>query len=112
MSKKINFVCPKCGNNSFYTGEIRATGGFISKVLDVQNKKFTHVTCKRCKYTEFYQADSSMLGNIFDLTFSTYLHKSANKVVFSPESRPSFASRVSLREHEVLFAALKRTKRG
>jgi hypothetical protein len=25
------------------------------------------VTCKRCKYTEFYQADSSMLGNIFDL---------------------------------------------
>ncbi|MDY0246198.1 MAG: zinc ribbon domain-containing protein, partial [Methanosarcina mazei] len=23
--------------------------------------------CKRCKYTEFYQADSSMLGNIFDL---------------------------------------------
>jgi len=29
-----------------------------------------------------------------------------------PEFRfPSFASRVSLREHEVLFAALKRTKR-
>ncbi|MHB8100774.1 MAG: zinc ribbon domain-containing protein [Methanosarcina sp.] len=67
MSKQINFTCSKCGNNSYETGEIRATGGFLSKLLDVQNKKFTHVTCKRCKYTEFYQADSSMRGNIFDL---------------------------------------------
>ena len=32
----------------------------------------------------------------------------ANSHVFS---RPSFASRVSLREHEVLFASLKRTKK-
>ena len=67
MSKNINFVCPKCGNKSYETGEIQATGGFVSKVLDVQNKKFAYITCKKCKYTEFYKGDSSMLGNIFDL---------------------------------------------
>ncbi|AKJ37209.1 MULTISPECIES: zinc ribbon domain-containing protein [Methanosarcina] len=67
MSKDIHFICPKCGNTTYETGEIRTTGGFLSKIFDVQNKRFTHVTCKRCKYTEFYQTNSSMLGDIFDL---------------------------------------------
>ena len=67
MSKNINFVCPKCRNKSYETGEIQATGGFVSKVLDVQNKKFAYITCIKCKYTEFYKGDTSMLGNIFDL---------------------------------------------
>ena len=33
----------------------------------MQNRKFTSVSCARCHYTEFYAADSSQLGNIFDL---------------------------------------------
>ncbi len=61
------YVCPKCGNTQYETDEFRATGGFLSKVFDVQSKKFTTVTCTRCKYTEIYKASSSMLGNIFDL---------------------------------------------
>ena len=70
MSKNVNFTCPKCGNNSYYTGEIRTTGGFLSKIFDVQNKKFTHVTCKHCKYTEFYQADRAVCSET-SLTFFT-----------------------------------------
>jgi predicted nucleic-acid-binding Zn-ribbon protein len=61
-----NYTCPKCENQSYETDEFRATGGFLSKVFDVQNKKFTTVTCTKCTYTEIYRADSSMLGNIFD----------------------------------------------
>ena len=61
------YVCPKCGNTQYETDEFRATGGFLSKVFDVQSKRFTTVTCTRCKYTEIYKASSSMLGNIFDL---------------------------------------------
>ena len=60
------YICPKCGNTQYETDEFRATGGMFSKVFDVQNKKFTTVTCTRCKYTEIYKADSSTLGNIFD----------------------------------------------
>lgn len=58
--------CPKCANPEFETDQFAATGGFFSKVFDVQNKKFTTVTCTQCKYTEIYKTDTNTLGNIFD----------------------------------------------
>ncbi|UCD62514.1 MAG: zinc ribbon domain-containing protein [Candidatus Zixiibacteriota bacterium] len=60
------YECPKCSNPAYEVGEMRAAGGFWSKIFDVQGSKFTRITCTRCKYTEFYMADTSMLGNIFD----------------------------------------------
>lgn len=60
------YQCSKCGNTQYDVGEFRATGGFFTKVFNVQTKRFTTVTCARCKYTEIYAAPSSMLGNIFD----------------------------------------------
>ena len=63
----LNYECPKCKGIEYEIGEIRTTGGTLSKVFDVQNKHFTSVTCARCRYTEFYQVKSSVLGNIFDL---------------------------------------------
>ena len=51
----------------YETGEVRTTGSFLAKIFDVQNVKFTSVTCTRCSYTELFKADSNMLGNIFDL---------------------------------------------
>lgn len=63
----LNYTCPKCGNREYETGEFRATGGFLTKILDIQTRKFSTVTCARCKYTEIFKADSSMLGNLFDL---------------------------------------------
>ena len=62
----IRYKCPKCGNSEYDTDEIRATGGFLTKIFDVQSKRFTAVICTRCQYSEFFRADSSMLGNIFD----------------------------------------------
>ncbi len=62
-----NFKCAKCSNTEYESSEFRATGGFLSKLFDVQSRKFTTVTCTRCRYTEMYKADSSALGNIFDL---------------------------------------------
>ncbi len=58
--------CPKCANPYYETDRFRATGGGFAKIFDVQNKKFTTVTCTRCKYTEIYRAETSALGNIFD----------------------------------------------
>ena len=62
----INYKCPKCGHSNASIDEFRATGGVFSKIFDVQNKKFTTVSCEQCSYTEIYKADSSQLGNIFD----------------------------------------------
>ena len=61
-----NWTCPKCGNFNYETDQIATTGGFFSKIFDVQNKKFTTVTCTQCKFTELYKTDSSTLGNVFD----------------------------------------------
>ena len=63
---QLNYTCPKCGNNTYETSEFRATGGFLSKLFDVQSKRFTTVTCSRCTYTELYRAQSSTLGDVFD----------------------------------------------
>lgn len=63
----MNYTCPKCHNKTYDVSEMRATGGTLSKIFDVQNRKFTSVTCKKCTYTEFYKAKTSALSNIFDL---------------------------------------------
>ncbi|WP_179318712.1 zinc ribbon domain-containing protein [Winogradskyella helgolandensis] len=63
----MNYKCPKCHNNTCTVDQMRATGGTFSKIFDIQNKKFTSVTCKKCTYTEFYKAKTSAMSNIFDL---------------------------------------------
>jgi predicted nucleic-acid-binding Zn-ribbon protein len=65
--RDLDYTCPRCGNSAYEIGEIRAAGGFWSKVFDVQGKRFTTVTCTRCSYTELFKTKSSMLGNVFDL---------------------------------------------
>lgn len=62
----LKYTCPKCKNKTYEVSEMRATGGILSKIFDVQNKKFTSVTCEKCKYTEFYKAPTGALSNIFD----------------------------------------------
>ncbi len=63
---QLNYRCPKCSNTQYEIGEIRAAGGFWSKIFDVQGKRFSSVTCSHCKYTEFYKTDTRTLENIFD----------------------------------------------
>ena len=65
--KHRNYTCPKCSNQDYEVGQMRATGGTLSKIFDVQSKKFTSITCTRCSYTEFFKARTSALSNIFDL---------------------------------------------
>ena len=60
------YVCPKCANKNYETGEIRTTGSFFTKLFNIQNKKFTTLTCTRCRYTELFAADSNQLGNVLD----------------------------------------------
>ena len=62
-----NYQCPKCQNNSYKIGQMRATGGTWSKIFDVQTEKFTAITCERCTYTEFYKVKTSAISNVFDL---------------------------------------------
>ena len=52
----------------FKAGEIRTTGSGISRFLNLQNQKFSTVSCTRCGYTDVYRMDASgKIGNIFDI---------------------------------------------
>lgn len=61
-----NWQCPKCDFQDFEVGQFAATGGGASKFFNIQNKKFSTVTCTRCKFTEIYKAETSTLGNVLD----------------------------------------------
>ncbi len=64
--KHRKWSCLRCSGGEYETGEIRVSGGFWSRIFDVQNKKYSAVTCGKCGFTEFYKRDVSTLGNIFD----------------------------------------------
>ena len=66
MAVAKGFLCAKCQHTQFETQEIRTTGKY-SRFFDIQNKKFTAVSCTACGFTEMYRGDSSALGNILDL---------------------------------------------
>jgi len=61
-----HYQCVKCGNSEYEKGEMRVTGGFWSKIFDVQNKKYIAIICTHCGYTEFYKDKGSRAGDIFD----------------------------------------------
>lgn len=63
---EYHWQCPKCGYDHYETEQIRTVGGALAKIFDVQNKKFTAVSCGQCRYTELYKTETSTLGNIFD----------------------------------------------
>jgi predicted nucleic-acid-binding Zn-ribbon protein len=63
---QTNWECPKCRNRAYETGQFQATGGTFAKLMDIQNKKFSTVTCTQCQYTEIYRTSSSGLLNILD----------------------------------------------
>ena len=65
-TQRIAYSCMKCNNDTYTTDEFRATGGGFSRFFDVQNKKFTTVSCTQCGFTEIYRGDTSKWGNVAD----------------------------------------------
>ena len=61
-----NWLCPKCSNKEYEVGEIRVTGSFWTKIFNIQNKKYSLVSCSKCTYTKFYKGQSSSeFSNVF-----------------------------------------------
>ena len=64
---KKAFNCPKCSGWDYEVDEIRTTGAGFTKYFNIQNRRFTVVSCKRCGYTEFYKgARSGGASNVLD----------------------------------------------
>ena len=65
--KHEKWSCPKCNNQEYELGKMRVTGSFWTKIFNVQNKKYSSVSCEKCSYTEFYKEQgASRIENVFD----------------------------------------------
>ncbi len=71
MIKPVKYTCPKCGSKTYIAGEISTTGNFLTRVLNIQSKRFTSVTCSECKYTEFYHLPFKRLSEVLDIPDKT-----------------------------------------
>ncbi|MDY6817571.1 MAG: zinc ribbon domain-containing protein [Halobacteriales archaeon] len=47
--------CTKCGYMDATVDDIAITGNDMSRVLDVESRRFKTVSCTRCGYTEHYK---------------------------------------------------------
>lgn len=59
--------CLRCENREYEVDQFAATGGYLAKLFDIRNKKFTTVTCTKCTYTDVRGFSTGLLGNVFDL---------------------------------------------
>jgi predicted nucleic-acid-binding Zn-ribbon protein len=65
-NEKRQYVCPKCGCQSYEHDQFQATGGNFARLFDVQNKHFITVSCTACGYTELYRAENSQGMDVLD----------------------------------------------
>lgn len=63
---KTPYQCPKCGNATCETGEMRTEGGWFSAWFDVSTRRFSFVACTRCGYTDLYKVPLGKLGQVVD----------------------------------------------
>ena len=64
--RQETYCCIKCSNGDYESGQFQATGGTFSKLFNIQNQKFTTITCSQCQYTEIYRGDSNAVTNVLD----------------------------------------------
>jgi len=62
-----NWICSKCVCKEYETSKMKFAGSIWIKIFNVQNKKYTSVSCSRCSFAEFYKNQaSSTIENVFD----------------------------------------------
>jgi uncharacterized protein len=58
----LRYTCPKCGNKEYEIGEMWTKGNLWTSFLDFYSRRFTFVTCKKCRFTEFYKVTRKKLA--------------------------------------------------
>ena len=71
MNKPIKYVCPKCGSKTCTADEIRTASNYLTKIFNIQNRRFTSITCTECTFTEFYSIPSKRIGDVLDFLIGT-----------------------------------------
>ena len=56
----------KCDVSNFSEDTVTMTGKSWSRFMNIQNRKFTAISCSECNYTEFYKGESKGWENVID----------------------------------------------
>lgn len=68
------FVCPKCGQRGAQSERLAMSGTGLSRLLEIQHKRYTFVSCHNCGYTEVYNLHTlegkDNVGTILEVLFS------------------------------------------
>ena len=67
MNQILKYTCQKCGNKQYEIGEIWAVGSFWTRIFEIHNRKFTFLSCQKCKYTELYKVPQKNISEIINL---------------------------------------------
>ncbi len=58
--------CPKCGHEEAEIDDIATTGVGLSRLFDIQTRRFRVVTCTNCGYSELYRGqDGDIIVDLF-----------------------------------------------
>ena len=68
------FVCPKCKERGAQVERLAMSGTGLSRLLEIQNKRYAFVSCYNCGYTEIYnlrtlEGKSDGLGSLLEVLF-------------------------------------------
>jgi predicted nucleic-acid-binding Zn-ribbon protein len=66
MNQVLKYTCPKCGSKQFEIGEMWVSSNFFSRIFDIQGRRFTNVTCQKCRYTEFFKTSQKAIGEVYN----------------------------------------------
>jgi predicted nucleic-acid-binding Zn-ribbon protein len=66
MNELIKYTCPKCGNKEYESGEMWAVGSFWTRMFELHNRRFTFISCTRCRFTEFYKISRKNIGDLLN----------------------------------------------
>ena len=69
-----NWQCPKCQNKEFEADQFAGEG--LTKFFNIQNKRFTTVTCTSCNL-DVEKLQNSLLGEFRDVKILTWVSRIA-----------------------------------
>ncbi|MCX6255450.1 MAG: zinc ribbon domain-containing protein [Bacteroidia bacterium] len=66
MNQILKYTCPKCGNKQYEIGEMWTIGSFWTRMFEFHNRRFTFISCQRCRYTELYKIPKKNIGEVIN----------------------------------------------
>ena len=63
----LRYTCPKCGNKQYEIGEMWTIGSFWTRMFEYHNRRFTYVSCNKCRFTEFFKIPKKSIGEVFNI---------------------------------------------